>query len=425
MRTSRTPPGQNDWCAGLGTTGLVSNLVNQAPDLAITEVKTPILSTTKYLHVRKTILLDAQGNHAWKTTPTAPPYTPPPGGQTPGLGGFNSITVRQGTSKPPQPGYVGYAWNAFSSGVNGCANNAPGLFDQMANVNTDPGNAGKNAQNGYVNSAGLCGFNSGVRVGYNLLTHNAVNIYLDTTTLTIRPVPLDPPSFKGPSSNQSFGTLNFDSDRCLLHPAGHIVSISNAKSLIEVLKLPRAAVGDADAKNFYVARTVSGAGTRVGLITSPVAAAISPDGVILVLEAGNNRIQAFDLGGNPVPFFKGQTSPHFFALEATDGSTYLDLAVEFTGYLYVLSKDTNNNHRLDIYHPTQSGTQPISTTPGVNAAKIAVDFWREAYTLNYEVLQLPGGGIPGFTEPSISQWLPTEAECGQDRRDPRFHAPRK
>jgi hypothetical protein len=431
MRQSRTPVGQNDWCAGQGRTGLVSNSVDQAPDLAITNVRVPIQSTTKYIHTRKTTI-DGQNppNHIWSPTGIAPPYTPPPGGQTPGLSDFNSITVRQGTSNPLQQGYVGYAWNAYSSAVNGCANNAPGLFDQMANLNTDAGNGGKNAQNGYVSSQSLCGFKAGVRMGYSLLNHDAVNIYLDTTTLTIRPVPLNPPSFSRPADKKSFGVLNFDSDRCLLHPAGHIVSISNAKSKIEVLKLPRvqgqiAAVSDDEAMNFYLARTVSAAGTRAGLITSPVAAAISPDGVILVLEAstGNNRIQAFDLGGNPVKFFTGQLIPYFLVLEATAGFHYLDMAVEFTGYIYVLSKDASNNHRLDIYHPTQNGTQPISSTPGVNAAKIAVDLWRSAYTLNYEVLKTSAGTIPGFTEPSVSLWVPTPPTESR-RSGPRFVPPR-
>ena len=62
-------------------------------------------------------------------------------------------------------------------------------------------------------------------------------------------------------------------------------------------------------------------------------------------------------------------------------------------------------YRLDIYHPTQTGTAPISTTTNVNAAKIAIDFWRNVYTLNYEVLARPS---PGLAEPSVSLWVPSE-----------------
>src|SRR5262249_11403528 len=204
--------------------------------------------------------LDSSGKHFWLATGAAPPYTQPPGGQTPGLGDFNSITVRQGTSNPPQEGYVGYAWKAFSTSVNGCGNQAPGQFDQMANVSTDAGSGGRTAQTGSASSAALCGFQPGVRIGYNLLTHNSANISLDTTSLMVRPVSLDPPSFPGPGSNQSFGQLNLDSDRCLLHPAGHIVSINNANHKIELLKLPRVkgqivAVTDAQASRFHLPPT--------------------------------------------------------------------------------------------------------------------------------------------------------------------------
>src|SRR5262249_29009226 len=147
---------------------------------------------------------------------------------------------------------------------------------------------------------------------------------------------------------------------------------------LEALRLPSAAMEDAAAKARFLARTYAGQGSRPGLITSPMAACISAEGVILVLEKStvNNRIQAFDLGGNPVPYFKKQKSPYFLHLPVTEGATYLDLAIEFTGYLYVLSRNPNSpNFRMDIYHPAQSDTQPICTTKGINAAKLCVDLW--------------------------------------------------
>lgn len=48
---------------------------------------------------------------------------------------------------------------------------------------------------------------------------------------------------------------------------------------------------------------VSGQGIREGLLKGPKALAVAPDGRILVLESLNNRIQAFDTKGNPVPSF--------------------------------------------------------------------------------------------------------------------------
>lgn len=408
MRKGSTPAGQNEWCAARGSTGLFDNTLDRAPGLVVTNIRIPIQAGTRYIHTSKSTL-DANARHIWIDDPSgagAPRYLPPPDGQQPGLGALRSITVRQATSNPPRPGYLGYAWRAFSNGVLDCRANASGQLDLLANLNTDRGNRGANAQNGYASSP--CGLQAGSAVTYSLLTDDASNYYLDSDTLLIRPVRLAaPPSFSNPLSGQAVGRLNLDSTCLLLHPAGHAVSINNSAHKLETLKLPGAPTSDDDAARRFLARTHSGAGTRPGLMTAPVAAAISPDGAILVLEdsGGNNRIQAFDLGGNPLPFFKQQKTAYFLALDATRGATYLDLAVEFSGYLYVLSRD-GGSHRLDIYHPDQAGTAPICTTTGINAARLTVDLWRNVYTLNYEVLQLPGGSMPALTEPSVSLWVP-------------------
>ena len=117
-------------------------------------------------------------------------------------------------------------------------------------------------------------------------------------------------------------------DALLLHPAGYIVSISTVTNKMETLPIPPAPMPDADALVHLVAQTKSGQGSRPGLMTSPVAAAVAPDGTILVLEFGDQdanppvpaRIQAFDLGGNPKPFFPNETSPYTLQLTATPNS---------------------------------------------------------------------------------------------------------
>jgi hypothetical protein len=251
----------------------------------------------------------------------------------------------------------------------------------------------------------------GAHVAYSLLSHSTSNFYLDTTNSVIRQVQLDPtPQFANPASNQAWGKLNMASTAVLLHPTGRLVSVTNHK--METLKMPTAPMSDEDAATNLLAQVHSGQGSRPGLISSPAAAAISPDGVILVLEQDNNRIQAFDTGANPVQFFTKQQQAYFLNLTATaSGDTvYLDLAVEFTGFLYVLSYNQSSNlYRMDIYHPEQSDTNPISTTQNFNAAKLTVDFWRNVYTLNYELMQLPNGTTPPITEPSVSLWVPSNS----------------
>ena len=169
--------------------------------------------------------------------------------------------------------------------------------------------------------------------------------------------------------------------------------------------MPDAATADNDAP---IAQAYSAQGLREGLVDGPVAAAISPKGVILILESKNMRIQAFDLGGNPARHFGAEKDQYHTPLKAeTDPVMYLDMAVEYTGYLYVLSYVTQQGlyeYRLNIY--TSQGDWLCRTTD-VNAARLTVDFWRNAYTLNYETLKYPDGSLPTVTEPSVSQWIPS------------------
>lgn len=97
-------------------------------------------------------------------------------------------------------------------------------------------------------------------------------------------------------------------------------------------------------------------------------------------------------------------------------STFLDLATEMRGYVYVLSyvgDGTNvSDYKLDLYTPDGewlSRTPDTSIEPnatGVNGARLIVDMWRSLYTLDYAWFEGPGGR----TEPSVSTWLPTTPE---------------
>jgi len=411
---------------GKGTTGRVDNDASANPTLTLAEVRYPIDSSTTYEHRQKTAL-DSSGNHVWDENAPAPTVNAANlvCGTAGTLCNFDGITVRQETAS--QQGYVGYGFQGWTDSSKGesCGGGPPAQFGQLANLNT-----GSDAQDGYI--AGPCGFsNPGVKVAYNLLSHDTANFYLDTSNtnaLHLRQVTLAPPAFEAPSSSnpqppsQSWGVLNFMPDALLLHPAGHIVSISSVNHKLETLPIPQQPMADGDALIHLLAQTKCGKGTRPGLVTAPTAAAVAPDGTILVLEAGDSqasplvpaRIQALDIGGNPKRFFG--SPPTAYTLELTEtpntaGWVYLDLAVEYGGLIYVLSH-LQGTYRLDIYQPGQAGTVPLCTTTGVNAANIAVDFWRNLYALNYEVIPVQGGGTPGFTEPSISLWVPNNSCTG-------------
>lgn len=100
------------------------------------------------------------------------------------------------------------------------------------------------------------------------------------------------------------------------------------------------------------------------------------------------------------------------ALHNSDPSvTYLDIATEMKGYIYILGHTggktpKQTDYFLDIYSQngawlsrTPDGTDQKATHP--NAGKMIVDQWRTMFTLNYEHYQSDHG-----TEPSISEWVP-------------------
>ena len=383
---------------GHGTTTAVND-VSANPTITVSQDKLPITGSTVYMHKQKTTL-DARGNHVWACAP-APAAAPTACEANPGnLCSFRNITVSSS-------GYIGYGWQSYNNA--GCASGGAGQLDQMANI-LFSNDSGGNAQAGYAFTP--CALQPGTKLVYDPLGRSGANYYVDLTNGNnlIRQIQLNPPSFTDPRSNNAWGQFNLNSDDLLLHPAGALVSINSNTSRMESLHLPSAAVSDAEAGVSLLANLHGGRGSRPGLFNTPTVSTITSDGVILILESGNNRIHALDLSANPVQHFKSQPTQYFLNFSVTGGSgtQYLDMAVEFSGFIYVLSY-SNSVYRLDIYHPDQNGTNPISTTMGFNAAKVTVDYWRNVYSLNYEVLKRPDGSLPanGITEPSISQWLPT------------------
>ncbi len=380
------------WLAGKGSTGTILNTVDQV-EFHITEFKVPITVATQYHHLQKTTL-DKDGHLIWEAAaaPTATRADLSCESHEGQLCLLTGITVSQYFEA------LGYSWQSFTPNMPGCESGGTGQFYQFASmaITTDP-------QKGYGGST--CGFSSPVYTVYDLMGKANDNFYLDNTSnrRLIRQIRLNydaPPDIDGPDSNRAWGKFNNPVDALLLHPSGHLVAISAEFNKIEVLALPDEAVTDEDV---LLAQAYCGTGTREGLVKGPVAAAVAPRGAIYILESGNRRIQAFDLGINPIPNFKA--GAYYVPLkEETDAVSYLSMSVEFTGYIYVLSCTENDVYRLDIYSPEG---EFLSRTIGVNTARLTVDFWRNVYGLNYEYLTLPGGDLPGFTEPSVSLWIPS------------------
>ncbi len=187
-------------------------------------------------------------------------------------------------------------------------------------------------------------------------------------------------------------------DDFVVHPEGFALAVSFRDGTFSSLTL---GPGSSEAQE-PVAGISGGQGTAPGRFAGPVALALAASGDLLVLESLNARLQAVDVFGNPVPYFPG-ASPTL-ALAAEDRpATYLDLAVDRDGHFLVLlllgNGDAVADYRLDLYAPDG---RRLATTPSVNAARIALDAWRNLYTLDYSHLLGPGGR----TEPGVSVWRP-------------------
>lgn len=108
-------------------------------------------------------------------------------------------------------------------------------------------------------------------------------------------------------SKKSWGRfLDVTINDLAVHPKGYVVGVDYDNHKLLTLKLGAEPVDDDKAP---IAMPLSGQGVREGLLNKPVALTITSDGRILVLEEVTQRIQAFDVLGNPVPCFSvGQTA---------------------------------------------------------------------------------------------------------------------
>jgi hypothetical protein len=263
---------------------------------------------------------------------------------------------------------------------------------------------------------GLCGYTGKPLLAYELRTKAGEAgryFYLDPTGAVggyhLRSVSFDRAPFDQ-STRLSWGRFSQQQNAVAIHPAGYAIGVNTPYHKLEILRLAAQQLPDGQAPHSVLK---AGVGTRLGLLDTPTAVGIDLiSGAIYVLDAGNARIQAFNVHGDPVPRFKNYTS-EVLRLQDEANATYLDMAVESTGWAYVLSfvgsGTSPSDYRLDIYDPNGTRDGYLSRTTGVAAGKMAVDLWRNVYTLNYEPVVGPEG-----LEPSLSQWIPSTPDgCSQ------------
>jgi hypothetical protein len=414
---------KNGWGVGKGQTGTFDNVLNGPIFTAQVTVKQqlyPLTAQSTYQH-RQLLQYDANHNgYHWVPTTQAPTATaenllPGPDG---GLEGLGNITLTDDL------GVLGYVWLGSGSGMPppAGANDGgdPELYT-MSNIRYRPLAAGGDywpdagymtAPAGYSGQPILLyartapGGGAGPRfffldpsgepdTGYHLR---------EVKPVTDPNVPMsDPRRQFVVATGKSWGRFAMLPTAMAIHSNGYVVGVNPSADTMLILRLPAAASADKDAP--WASAPVE-PGTITGRLQSPALAAIRPDQTILVLESGNQRVQAFSGGGHPVMTFgKRSWFPLVSHASGSDSVDYLSMTVDVANYVYVLSQTGNgyaaSQFNLDVYTPTG---QPLFYRQGlVLAGGMVVDLWRNLYALNFQQIAGPGGR----PEPSISEWIPS------------------
>jgi hypothetical protein len=405
----------NWWICGYASSGdwqqlAVASGGSLTINLTIKEQLVPLSSDTLYSHNEKIAYNDTDKHH-WvggtDTTPLAAPtatvHDLDDAPEHNNLGELVKITIND------EAHMLGYCWRASGQGIPMVGDDDKPSTEQMYAFQNISYLASPESQ--------LKATNRGLTGKPNILydqfgpigtTSPGNNFYLDVVgeVYHLRRIQFDAQPFDLTAKPLSWGKFTQPHlDAIVVHPGGYVAAASWMNSKLEILTIPAAGLADDD-PHLAVAQLCSGEGLREGLLNGPKAMAVTPDGMLLVLETTNSRIQAFDVTGAPVQAFASTDGNYsYMALRSQTGTvSYLDIGTESKGYIYVLSylndgKD-QTDYNLDIYDPQGAY---VCTTNGLNAAKMVVSMWRDVYALNYEVLLGPNNR----TEPSVSQWIPS------------------
>lgn len=429
------------WGVGKGQSAEILNEINDtsngvlAVSIDVEQQLYPLGPETTYHHNQLLSYISEAGNsgYQWIETPTAPTETAESLGSGPSghvLEALNGITLSDDL------GLLGYSWQASGLNIPPVDGDAADTelytlqnigfkpiagdsspFWPQAGYMTAPAGYSKAPMLVYLRTAsGGGGQLAGPGLFFLDPTGTAqTGFHLrQVTPVTDASVPVDDPVRRfDVARGTSWGRFASLPTSLAIHSNGYVVAINPTYDNMQILKLADAGTPDAQAP---WACMPLGPGTGPGRLAAPALVAIRPDQTILVLEAGNQRIQAFSRGGHPVAAFPTTDTPFWIPLVSHGVAgrvVYLSLSVDVAGYAYVLSQNGNGydpaDFNLDIYTPTGAH---LAYQQGLVAAGLAVDLWRNVYTLNFQQIRGPGGR----TEPSISEYIPSTPKPSRDRR---------
>ena len=188
------------------------------------------------------------------------------------------------------------------------------------------------------------------------------------------------------STAPPLGTFLLPVSAAALHSSGRVITVhtdSGRVGTVHPAATPRPGL----------AAYSAGPGTEIGLLQSPTAVAVTNPGTVIILEAGASQLAAFDLNGNPVKYFGTDPNNLQYTQPLANPGTYLDLAVDGANHIYLLYYTNDGSqpgdYHLDVYNP--NGTPLTTLSTGINVPKMAVDFWRSVYGVNFTPLDSPSG----------------------------------
>jgi len=293
---------QSDWIKAKPSSGTTLDLGSHA----ITENLVPLAPDTQY--VFKERVVTQNDAFAWKAgTPPTATLTDLNCSAPSSLCELLAITINNSAFQ------VGYGWRASGQKLPPNVPTAPPSDDQLyvmqnLSVLAAPGSRLKKSDVGLINRPGIAyapSFNAKNEIDqHNFILDPRVILGARPSTMNLRRVVLDDKigTFGlGDPNLKSWGQFPLANlDALAVHPSNLVLACSFKDSKLMLLPLPEEGKPDAEAPT---ALLVSGDGIRQGLMRGPKAMTVTPDGLILVLESTNQRVQAFDIKGNPVPTF--------------------------------------------------------------------------------------------------------------------------
>ncbi|BDV40332.1 hypothetical protein [Methylocystis bryophila] len=452
------------WLAGKATTGYVENDEKHAATIDMYLVEQPVPLSAKSIYTHARILTYVNGAYGWTDTAVAPTATIVSRDTSPtgnAIGDWTGLTLSQ------RLGMIGLAWEAAGTGVADCDTGSTGQLYVFQNINI-PGTSMDAVK------FPSCGFTGQTRLIYDpfppkFLMDSSGNWVIDPATKQPEPDPkdvklgeyyVDPrpanlpydqgggyhlrkitlddsTPFNMASVQPSYGRFAYFPDSVCLHPSGIVIGVSAKYQKLQIVTLTRDGAADSDLPLGQIGAGPAQDKNRPGLLFHPVAVACAYDGAVIVLEDTKSstgksvdvvsRLSAYDLHMNPVNRFfdeKGQPSPWLYLSNASD-YYYLDLATvgdEKLTYIYILyytgsgAQPSDYHMAIYTYGLTPPASNPLVVTNAIAAARLSVDMWHSAYTLNFAMVTdgkgQPAGpkssttGPAGRTVPSVSMWAP-------------------